>query len=257
MTPKRVLRPIFSQVEYIKNKNNTLSVSDFVKKIFEAPKDGRLVIAFHGNGTLSFPDEAVTNIRKNSNGKDLDLVSGYYEESEIMTPNNIDFAWIHQITTTDSKVKADTKYFGLPNVIDVVPFTYEEMGLSYDYIAIVVDIEIEDNDKNDKKENNDFDEDSDEDFEFEFEDEDEIESHIIDFTNDAEDKKPNDINNNTKSELKAENRLKDVVDDPNTVNPWADLTWEEEDENGNKVIVGNDFFDIQQKNFLRDLGIDR
>lgn len=54
-------------------------------------------------------------------------------------------------------------------------------------------------------------------------------------------------------DIKAESEIKVMEDDSNAESPWANLTWEEEDENGNIVTVGDNFFDIQQENNKLDL----
>lgn len=141
--------PIFAEIGFsYPSEIKPLTVSNFVKKLFDSPTSARLILAFPKRNGLWFPDEAVSNIRRNVNRIDLDLVSGYYEENCVFTPQNIDLNRLREITSNESKIRVDTKQYGILTIFDMLTFTYEEGGNFYDFIAVIADVPVPDEEGN-------------------------------------------------------------------------------------------------------------
>lgn len=140
LTPPEDLIPFSAYVEYEYAKDlKPLSVVNFIKKFLDAPRSGRLVIAYAQDGRLKFPDEAVTRIQKDNSEKAVSFVSGYYEECDVITPNDLDFNALFKSKDDNTQLIVYTKHLGGKHpVIDIVPFSYEDIGIEYEYIAVVV-----------------------------------------------------------------------------------------------------------------------
>ena len=137
------LQPFFSRIEYVEPKTiKPIILSEFIDKLSGVPSGARMVIAFPQNGELWFPDEAVTSLRKSSGN--LELMSGYYEESNVITPSLINFSNISEQIKRKSNVITNTKRYGLHLVLDVFPFTYHvwNSNIFYDYVALILEEKV-------------------------------------------------------------------------------------------------------------------
>lgn len=137
----RIIRPILSdEFKYAYSKElPVLTKKEFIKKLLECPPDGRLVIAIPNETRgLWVPDEAVSMARLTSDKKDLELVSGYYDESGKFTPQNIDYNRLNQILGEDAKVIVDTKMYGKRKVIDVIPYLDDYSNTNFILIIVKV-----------------------------------------------------------------------------------------------------------------------
>lgn len=133
-------RPVFHNLEYEKPKDiQQMSIRQFTDRLSEIPSESRFVIAFPQNGSLWFPDEAVGSLRRTYDEKNLELMSGYYEENPVITSQMIDVNQIHRLLADDALVFANTKRYGKRKVLDIFPFTKEYLGRTYNLIAIVTD----------------------------------------------------------------------------------------------------------------------
>ena len=145
-TPPEDKRPkYFPPVEYALPENvKSLTLEEFIYKVSNAPKTGRLIIAWTQDNQLRFPDEAVTNLRRDSSEINLEIVSGYYEECNVITPARIDYNRLIEILNGDAEIIAYTKGYGRHKIFDIVSFSQEVYKLEngdtvmYDYIALVI-----------------------------------------------------------------------------------------------------------------------